>query len=913
MKKHLSIVMIISPLSLMGNNFYEFIQGFRNISLLIIDTLRNFTMGFLQQRLVLVLAAFFLVKIVSANSIEFHVAFNGNDQNIGNAEAPFATIERAQQAARLHPDGVAVIVWIHEGVYHLKKPLQFTSADGGTPDAPVIYSNVADEKVEINGSQLLNLNWVSEKNGRWKAKVPVGIDFDQLFANGTKMIRARYPNFDPGEGFFGGLSKDATDPPRLRQYANPIGMYVHGYHGLGWGSLHFQIVGKSFDGNYTFEAGKDRNVSGGWQGKGRALIAEAPFSPDQRFVENVIEELDTVKEWFLDRKNSTLYFIPPKGTDPRKMSFEVVTLKHLIEIHGSQEFPVRNLMFHGLMFRRAAYTFMETSNVPSGGDWLIYCGGALVYEGTVDCSIRDCVFDGIGGNGIFVKNYNRGLEITGCEFTRIGASAILFNGDDAAVRSRWAHSWGWTEKEIGARPDLKNIPGNHVFLTQLPTALFDKAAKDSLIDLTPGPKGNNYPSGCLVQDCLIKDIGTVEKQISGVFISKSRKITVSHVSIHDIPRAAININDGMWGGHIIEWCDIFNTCLESREHGAINCWGRDRYWVRMQANAKPEEYDRMRNLSRIDAVDVNIIRYNRVQCAAGYDIDLDDGSTHYNIYSNLCLQGGIKLREGFFRTVSNNITPLVSMHVWYPDSRDVIMQNILLDKEAYSPRGMKLEACKDVTIDFNLFASYKAPENLKLIGVDRHSLTADPQFVNPSSGDYRVKPGSPAETIGFVNFPMDLFGVTSPLLKSHTNTWLDLGKNLINVNGDQVDSRLYRWLGASLRNLSNYGRESAIVGGMELSDNKGVLIKAVEPGSIASNAKIPADAIITAINNQPVSNIADLQAYLSRSENSTIRLKILTVVGYLEIDVEAGKELPKAISEGKLKTKEKKNNNKENK
>ena len=44
----------------------------------------------------------------------------------------------------------------------------------------------------------------------WSAPVPGGLVFDQLFADGTKMIRARYPNFDPGEVHFGGVARDAS-------------------------------------------------------------------------------------------------------------------------------------------------------------------------------------------------------------------------------------------------------------------------------------------------------------------------------------------------------------------------------------------------------------------------------------------------------------------------------------------------------------------------------------------------------------------------------------------------------------------------------------------------------------------------------------------------------------------------------
>ena len=51
-------------------------------------------------------------------------------------------------------------------------------------------------------------------------------------------------------------------------------------------------------------------------------------------------------------------------------------------------------------------------------------------------------------------------------------------------------------------------------------------------------------------------------------------------------------------------------------------------------------------------------------------------------------------------------------------------------------------------------------------GRDEHSLVADAQFVDPARGDYRVKEGSPALSLGFVNFPMDRFGVQKPALKA---------------------------------------------------------------------------------------------------------------------------------------------------
>ena len=49
-----------------------------------------------------------------------------------------------------------------------------------------------------------------------------------------------------------------------------------------------------------------------------------------------------------------------------------------------------------------------------------------------------------------------------------------------------------------------------------------------------------------------------------------------------------------------------------------------------------------------DAVRTTIIHNNRFRCDRGWDIDLDDGSSNYHIYNNLCLNGCIKIRVGFY-------------------------------------------------------------------------------------------------------------------------------------------------------------------------------------------------------------------------------------------------------------------------
>jgi hypothetical protein len=46
------------------------------------------------------------------------------------------------------------------------------------------------------------------------------------------------------------------------------------------------------------------------------------------------------------------------------------------------------------------------------------------------------------------------------------------------------------------------------------------------------------------------------------------------------------------------------------------------------------------------------------------------------------------------------------------------------------------------------------------LGFDRNSVFADPLFIDPQGGDFRVRPESPALKLGFKNFAMGQWGLT---------------------------------------------------------------------------------------------------------------------------------------------------------
>jgi hypothetical protein len=680
------------------------------------------------------LAAFAALAFgASAQAVSYYVAPGGKDTNPGSMARPFATLQGAQQTARKVVGREAVTVFIREGTYYLPETLVFSDADSGKKAAPIVYQAYEKEQPVISGGALLkNLKWEPYKDGIMQAKAPAGFATDQLFVNGQRQPMARYPNFDPKEHHFNGWAKDAFSPERAARWQDPSGGFIHALHAAEWGGMHYVITGKGPDNKITYE--------GGWQNN-------RPMGMHNiRFVENIFEELDAPGEWFLDSKKNLLYFYPPAGVDLASATIEAVRLRHLIELRGTEQAPVRFVNFKGLTFRHTARTFMDNKEKLVRSDWTTYRGGAIFYNGCEDCSLEDCFIDQVGGNAVFVNNYNRRLTVRACHIAMAGANGVAFVGDRASAR--------------------------------VPRDWDDHSQSLAKLDRTPGPKTPNYPADCLLDDCLIYLSGRVEKQTSPVQIELAQGITVRHCSLYDVPRAGINIGDGCWGGHVIEFCDVFDTVNETGDHGSFNSWGRDRYWGLGGLNLNDDKtWEVDKAVVLLDAVSTTIIRNNRWRCDHGWDVDLDDGSSNYHIYNNLFLHGGLKNREGFYRVVENNIIINSGFHphVWYKHSEDVVRRNIM-GTDHYLPAGGMPPTPWGKEMDYNLVHSegLAVPQHADGLSAqsnrDEHSVVADAMFIDPAKGDFRVQDGSPALKLGFVNFPMDQFGVQKPELKAIART-----------------------------------------------------------------------------------------------------------------------------------------------
>ena len=434
--------------------------------------------------------------------------------------------------------------------------IHLTPADSG-----LTIRAYPNETVTFSGGIPLNLTWSKYSGQAYSAPLPPLPAFDrwhfnELYVDGVRGIRARYPNGSPefnglwnGVGWVGGakgwapvrsftaavevhVSTPQRNNTHFPQYQMGIGGAAvpftpsQSFWALanppgGGGSTYTIPTGVIPDepladrmaawtnpttgsvfafhdghwGSWAFDiAGVDR-ASGTIQfGRGGHQEARGSGQGAEFYVSHILEELDDALEYFVDYDNHTLYFQPNQSIPTSLVASQLACI---LSIQGEQANPVDNVQVSGITFTHTASTLMRDYAVPSGGDWSVHRGGAVFMEGTRFTSVSQSTFTRLGGNAVVVSDYNEGVSIVWNEFAWLGESAVVLLGS---------------------------------------------------VDLIDGVSNTDAPHFTNVIGNLIREVGAYIKQTAGVVQFLSAASFIAQNAIFNAPRAGVNINDGYHGG-----------------------------------------------------------------------------------------------------------------------------------------------------------------------------------------------------------------------------------------------------------------------------------------------------------------------------------------------------------------------------
>jgi hypothetical protein len=673
------------------------------------------------------------VPVVAQAAIVFHVSKDGPITSLEQARDAVRSLKRQQGGTVKEP----VTVYVHGGTYELSQPLRFTPEDSGSVDALVAYRAWQNETPVISGGRAI-AGWkevtVSGKH-LWAAEIPAVKEgkwnFRELWVNGQRKPRARAPK----EGFFrmAGVPdleiKPGVDnshvPQRRFQYSPGELQKFDNASDVEVVILHFWVTTRCGIASID-ESNRMVNLAQPSSMRMTDGFGRTPLLA-RYYVENAFELLTAPGEWYLNRKTGMLYYMPMPGEKIERLEAVAPVVDHFLSLEGdprSDKF-VEYLTFRGLTFEyaewwlpddgsRGRYQQQASAGVP----------GAIRAYGMRNCAFEGCTVAHISS---FAFHLSRGCtkdRIAGCEMFDLGAAGVEI---------------GEPDREGRIAPDANGVVHN------LPI--------EETHDIE-------------ISDNHIHDGGLVFHQAMGILIFQCYNNLIVHNHIHDLYKNAIAVgwswSFGKSGAHhnVIEWNHIHDIGKGwFNDGGAI-------YTLGTQPGT--------------------VIRYNLVHdigsvVYGGNGLYLDQGSSEILAEKNITYRttgGGYTQTFGRNNTVRNNIFALGKVCQIQPEGglagqpKDV--NSFLFEKNIvyWTPeqklvRGPWRELNAKVVTRQNLYWQTDGGEvkvdslswdQWQSRGMDQGTLIADPLFVDPAKGDFRLKPGSPALKIGFEPFELSAVG-----------------------------------------------------------------------------------------------------------------------------------------------------------
>jgi hypothetical protein len=154
-------------------------------------------------------------------------------------------------------------------------------------------------------------------------------------------------------------------------------------------------------------------------------------------------------------------------------------------------------------------------------------------------------------------------------------------------------------------------------------------------------------------------------------------------------------------------------------------------------------------------------------------------------------------------------------------------------------------------------------------------------FMDPTKGDFRVKEGSAALQLGFKNFPMDQFGVTSPRLKAIARVPEFPRIDRVRT-APSLAEKLRDWQGARLRELDEMEFSA-----LQISESdKGVIVAECPTNSAAYKMGIRPKDFIQSVDGRLVRNIEDFFAVTSANASGRkMKMKLSRALQEMTIEI----------------------------
>jgi parallel beta-helix repeat protein len=509
----------------------------------------------------------FLLIINQLAAQQFYVSKKGHNSNIGTAQNPVATLQKAQALVRdfknANPSYTGeIVVTVMPGTYELTSSLSFNEPDAGSDKIQVRWQAFAKNKVILSGGKNINGRLFKkvtnpkilarlEKNaaenvvevsltklgitnfgthqsyGHGQPVIPAPLE---IYYNQDPLILAHYPN--NGAVKIGKVI-DKGSVPRIGDKSNRGGLfnYTDNRQSKWVGQNDIWIQGTF---NYGF-ADDYINIANIDTTKKEIKLASphlygiANGRDFQEYIAyNILEELDSPGEWWLDKKTGILYIWPPTNNSANRSpgKTDIAAANITVSILESPIVSITN----------AQYLTLEGFTIEAGRGMGIYL------EGGNNNTIAGCTVRNLGTSGIFMgqgaEAKQKDMSID--DFDGTPTSGIIGSLQNYLYKSTsWNRNAGFNQTIISC--DVYNTGSGGIYLSG--------GDKKTLT------KANN-----IVENCKVHDFNRRNKFIwSGISVDGCGN-KIRHCEIYNSDWQGIFVHGNE---HVFEYNNIHHVTLNS--------------------------------------------------------------------------------------------------------------------------------------------------------------------------------------------------------------------------------------------------------------------------------------------------------------------------------------------------------------
>lgn len=402
--------------------------------------------------------SFLLLFSIQVQATDYYVSTDGKDSNKGTIEKPFRTI---QKAAKMMSAGD--ICFIREGSYHETVHINELH---GTARRPIEFKAYSNEKVLLDGTELLNTIWTKHEGNIYKAKLSK--DIWQLFVGKKSMTSARWPNGNWYDGSVWDKANSMAWPEKGK------GSYGHHYN-QDLATIEEDLTGAIIivnSGSFrTFKSNITEHIKGtdNFKYDTNKNEIKVHFSYQDKvykhgyFLEGKLGLLDEENEWFYDSKSKLVYLWTPEDKHPSELEIKGKTQSYAFEIENSSHIKIDGLNFFGTTFKTYESDHITVENChlqyPSYSKRMLYDLMPMdvtsmklrKWSEKANNTIRNCKFEFMDGpalemngmNNLVENNYMHSIDYS-CTYSG-GYTLNMVKSTNMLFRRNTVHTAGASE------------------------------------------------------------------------------------------------------------------------------------------------------------------------------------------------------------------------------------------------------------------------------------------------------------------------------------------------------------------------------------------------------------------------------------------------------------------------------------